>query len=193
MRTVKPEVRILGIDDAAFDFADETTELVGVVFRGGREMDGVLMDEITVDGFDVTETVLSMATESRHKDQIQVILLDGITFGGFNTVDMQSIAAESDMGVIAVSRNEPDTTSIENGLQHVSQPEKRLELIRRAGDAKQRTTDQSTIYFQHTGIDEDQAREVLDTVTDRSLIPEPVRAAHMIAGALKNGESKSRV
>ncbi len=193
MRSVKPEVRILGVDDAAFEFADETTELVGVVFRGGQEMEGVIMDEITVDGFEATQKILAMATESRHRDQIQVILLDGITFGGFNIVDMQSIAAESGTGVIAVSRNKPDTDSIKNGLQHVSQPGQRLELIQQAGDAKQKETGQGTVYFQHAGIDEEQTRDVLATATNRSLIPEPVRAAHMIAGALKNGESKSRV
>jgi endonuclease V-like protein UPF0215 family len=190
---VKPEVRLLGVDDAAFEFADDTTELIGVVFRGGRAMDGMVARDITVDGFDVTDSINDMVTNSRHRDQIQVVLLDGITFGGFNIADIHRIAAATDTGVIAVSRNEPDIDRMQNGLQHVADTAKRLDLVRKAGDAKTRTTEQGTVYFQHTGIDEEQAREVLAVATNRSMIPEPVRVAHIIAGALKNGESKGRV
>lgn len=193
MRTVKPEVRILGVDDAAFEFEDDTTELIGVVYRGGKELEGVIKRDITIDGFDVTETVLDMVLESRHRDQIQVVVLDGITFGGFNIVDIHRLAADGDVGVIAVSRNKPDIDRMRNGLQHVSDTDTRIQTIKDTGEAQEYETGQGTIYFQYAGMDEEQAREAIGISRNRSMIPEPVRVAHLIAGALKNGESKSRV
>lgn len=193
MRSVKPEVRILGVDDAAFTFDDETTALIGTMFRGGNEIEGVIRRDITVDGFDVTDTVLDMVTESRHRDQIQVVILDGITFAGFNIVDIHEIAETADVGVIAVSRNQPDLDRIRNGLEHVDRPKKRLEIIKNTGDAREHHSDNGVIYFQHSGISEEQTHEVLEVSRRRGLIPEPVRVSHMIAGALKNGESKGRV
>lgn len=193
MRTVKPEVRILGVDDAAFEFEDESTELIGTVFRGGAYLEGVLKKEITVDGFDVTERILEMVLDSRHRDQIQVVLLDGITFGGFNIVDMEQVVDEADVGVIAVSRSEPDIENMQTGLEHVNRAEERLALVERTGTAQEYEQADGTVYFQYAGISEEQAREVLDIACTRSLIPEPVRVAHMIASALKNGESHGRV
>lgn len=193
MRTVKPEVRILGVDDAAFDFEDERTELIGTMFRGGTYLEGVLKTDITVDGFDVTEKILEIVLDSRHKDQIQVAILDGITFGGFNIADINKIAADGDIAVLAVSRNKPDIANMENGLKHVEKAEKRREIIERTGTAEEHTAENGTIYFQYAGITAAQAHDVLNVATQRSLIPEPVRAAHLIAGALKNGESKNRV
>lgn len=193
MHTVKPEVRILGVDDAAFQFEDDTTELFGVVFRGGKEIEGVIKKDILVDGFDVTDKILEMVLNSRHKDQIQVVLLDGITFGGFNIVDIQRIADDGNVGVIAVSRNKPDIERMKNGLQHVSKMEKRLDTIRKTGTAEEHETGKGTVYFQYAGISNEKAHDVLNISRSRSMIPEPIRVAHLIAGALKNGESKGRV
>ncbi len=193
MRTVKPEVRILGVDDAAFAFDDETTDLIGTVFRGGKELEGVIRKDVTVDGFDVTDRILEMATESRHRDQIQVAVLDGITFAGFNIVDIHCIADQADIGVIAVSRNRPDIDRMRNGLEHVDRSEKRLELVKNTGEVNEHRNDTGVIYFQYAGLDEHQVHEILDISRRRGLVPEPVRVAHMIAGALKNGESKGRV
>lgn len=190
MRTVKDEARLLGVDDAPFAFEDETTTLVGTVFRGGSYIEGVLTDDITVDGFDVTETILAMVTESRHRDQVQAVLLDGITFGGFNVADLDRLATEGDVGVVAVSRNRPGTEGMEDGLANVDRANDRRDLIEQAGDAKEHATGEGTVYFQHAGVGEETARELLDLATVRGLIPEPIRVSHMIAAALEHGESR---
>ncbi len=189
MRTVKPEARLLGVDDAPFEFEDDTTELVGTVFRGGTYIEGVVMGEVTVDGLDAADTIVSMVRESRHEHQVQAALLDGITVAGFNVVDLEHVAAEAGIGVVAVSRNEPDAERIDSGLENVGRVEERKELIAAAGDAKTRETDAGTVYFQHAGVDEQTARDILDVATVRGQLPEPVRVSHMIAGAVATGES----
>src|SRR3972149_5437096 len=47
---MKPNVRILGIDDAPFRFGDAETEAVGVVVRAPSYLEGVMMTHVAGDG-----------------------------------------------------------------------------------------------------------------------------------------------
>ncbi|MGZ7135696.1 MAG: endonuclease dU, partial [Methanobacterium sp.] len=91
-RKIKPEIRILGIDDAPFPpHTQNKVMLVGTVFRGGIWLDGVLRTHITGDGEDSTRKIIQMVNKTRHKGQIGVIMLDGVTFGGFNLANIKEI------------------------------------------------------------------------------------------------------
>lgn len=190
---VKDEIRLLGVDDAPFTFDDDTTALIGAVYRGGQYLEGVLKRSVTVDGTDATATVIDMVLNGRHRDQIQYIILDGITFAGLNVVDIAAVTEQTGCGVIAVSRNEPDPERMAAAMDHVEDGEERLAVVEQTGDPHMFETAHGPIYFQYAGVSPDRAQDVLTTACMRSMIPEPVRAAHMIAGALKNGESKGRV
>jgi len=48
------------------------------------------------------------------------------------------------------------------------------------------------IYIQRKGITLKKAEEIIDLTCTRSLIPEPIRAAHLIAGGIATGESAER-
>jgi hypothetical protein len=47
------------------------------------------------------------------------------------------------------------------------------------------------LYYQFAGIDRSRAEQILDISTIRGNVPEPIRAAHLIAGGL-SGESHGR-
>jgi endonuclease V-like protein UPF0215 family len=49
------------------------------------------------------------------------------------------------------------------------------------------------VWIQRAGLDAADAREVIERFATHSSIPEPLRAAHIIAGALARGESRGRV
>ncbi|MFH7882614.1 MAG: DUF99 family protein, partial [Candidatus Aenigmatarchaeota archaeon] len=52
---IKSEIRVLGFDDSAFEKNSESlVPVIGVVFRGGKFLDGVLKTEVKVDGLDAT-------------------------------------------------------------------------------------------------------------------------------------------
>ncbi|MFB0501966.1 MAG: DUF99 family protein, partial [Candidatus Bathyarchaeia archaeon] len=86
-RSVKPEIRVLGIDDGIFvPHTKGVVDVVGVVYRGGYWLDGVMRTEVEVDGTDATEKIASMIMGSPHYDQIRVVVLNGVTFAGFNVV-----------------------------------------------------------------------------------------------------------
>lgn len=181
---MKPEVRVLGVDDAPFAFSDRTAELVGVVMRGGTTVEGVTMDAAAVDGLDVTDAVLRMLAALPGR-QAQAVVLDGITYAGFNIADIPRLAAEGDVAVVAASPNEPDRDRMGQGLDNVDRRDEREDLLDRAGEPLVHERPEGTIHFQFAGLDEAQARELLDVTCANGLVPEPVRVAHMVAGALK--------
>ena len=48
------------------------------------------------------------------------------------------------------------------------------------------------VYVQRVGLTLEQARATVDRLAVSGFIPEPLRAAHLIAGALATGESRGR-
>mgnify|MGYP006288197439 CR=1 FL=1 len=198
-REIKPEVRVIGIDDGTFDSTtDERTCLVGVVTRGGKAMDGILVDEVEIDGTDSTSTIVNMINESRHKEQLRVILTSGITFAGFNVLDVNKVFEETGLPVIVVVREEPDLDSVKKAIQNLPNWEKRWEKLNSAGGLVPVSIGgggerESKIFIQFKGIDEKDAKEVVRMTSTRSSIPEPLRLAHLIATGISRGESVGRV
>ena len=91
-RVIKPEIRILGVDDGRFvPHTKGEVIVVGVVFRGGCSLDGVMHTHVAIDGFDATEQLASMINSSPHCKQLRLIMLNGITLGGFNVVDIKKL------------------------------------------------------------------------------------------------------
>lgn len=197
--SIKSELRIIGFDDGSFDpDNEENTCLVGVVTRGGDGMDGVLVDEIKIDGMDSTETIVGMVNSSRHKEQIRVIMTYGVTFGGFNVLDIEEVQRRTDLPIIVVSRKKPDMESIRNALKNLPDWEERWNILNGTGNLISVKTDnphgqKSTLYIQVCGINEKSAKEIVNMSSTRSAIPEPIRLAHMISSGISRGESVGRV
>ena len=57
---MKPNARVLGIDDAPFVFGDAETEVVGVVVRAPSYVEGVMMTRVAVDGRDANARLAAM-------------------------------------------------------------------------------------------------------------------------------------
>ncbi|MEM2922512.1 MAG: DUF99 family protein, partial [Candidatus Bathyarchaeia archaeon] len=89
-RNVKSEIRILGVDDCAFQtFKGGRVNVIGVVFRGGICLDGVMGTDVAVDGRDSTEQIAKMVKSSSHYKQLRLIMLDSIMLAGFNVVNIR--------------------------------------------------------------------------------------------------------
>ncbi len=91
-RSIKKEIRILGIDDGRFEFRNRSSKLVeviGVVYRGEYWLDGVMRTEVEIDGMDATEKITTMIANSPHYNQLRVVDLNGITLAGFSVADIK--------------------------------------------------------------------------------------------------------
>lgn len=186
-RVIKPEIRVLGVDDGVFiPRIEGLVPVVGVVFRGGYWLDGVMHTKIAVDGFDATDKISSMITNSPHYKQLRVIMLNGITFAGFNIVDIKTLNAETSLPVIAVTREKPNLVEIREALKHLLKSEERWNAVLSAGEIFEAITrhEKERIYMQVAGISEDDAQKILRLTSTRSNIPEALRVAHLIASGI---------
>jgi endonuclease V-like protein UPF0215 family len=186
---IKPEIRVLGVDDGVFTpHVESIVPVVGVVFRGGYWLDGVMHTEILVDGFDATERISNMITSSPHYEQLRVIMLNGITFAGFNVVDIKALNAMTGLPVIAVTREKPDLPLIRKALEHLPRSEERWKAVLNAGEISEVSTrkEDEKIYLHAAGVSLVDAEKIVRLTSTRSNIPEALRVAHLIASGISH-------
>lgn len=184
----KKEIRIIGIDDAPFNkFKKGSVLVVGTIFRGGEWCDGILSTKVAVDGNNSTKKLIEMINKCKFKPQLRCIALDGIALGGFNIVDVKELNKKTKIPVMVVIRRYPDFKKIEETLKKLNKYHK-YRLIEKAG-AVNKIGD---IFVQLSGLNLEQARSILKITCTRSLIPEPIRVAHLIAAGVVAGESKGK-
>jgi uncharacterized protein len=189
---IKREIRILGIDDSPL--ISKKVMIVGAVFRGADWMDGVLRSEITKDGLDATDVIYRMIIRSKHYGQIRVVMLDGITYAGFNVVDIEKIYMETGIPVIVVMRSRPDFEKIKSALKYFLDGEERWSIIKTAGKIEEICNEKrkNSIYIQRAGISLESVNKIIRLTSIRSNIPEPLRVAHLIATGIVLGESRGK-
>jgi endonuclease V-like protein UPF0215 family len=186
-RTIKPEIRVLGVDDGIFTpHAKGFVPVVGVVFRGGYWLDGVIHTRIRVDGFDATAKIASMILNSSHRKQLRVIMLNGITFAGFNVADIKELNVKTGIPVMAVTREKPDLIEVREALKKLPRSEERWKTIQNAGEIIEvyARNKKEKVYMHTSGIPVDDAEKILRMTSTRSNIPEALRVAHLIASGL---------
>lgn len=183
---MKQFCRVMGIDDGFFKPGTKTkTLLVGVIYRLGHKVEGIVSSEITVDSFDSTKQIVSMLSKKKFSSQISFILLSGINFAGFNIVDIKKLFEKTCLPIIVVFRKKPRFEKIESALKKIPHFKKRWALIQRAG----KIVPFKKIFFQFCGCSEKEAKTILRKTLLHSNLPEPVRLAHLIASGITIGES----
>jgi uncharacterized protein len=184
-RTVKSEIRVLGVDDGKFTPHTEGSVLVvGVVFRGGCWLDGVIHTKILIDGFDATEQIASMITSSPHIKQLRLIMLNGITFAGFNVVNIKKLSFATNLPVIALTGDKPDLDAIHDALNHLPRTDERWKTILEAGEINEIISRGKRLYVVLAGISIADAQKIIELTATRSSFPEPLRVAHIIASGI---------
>jgi endonuclease V-like protein UPF0215 family len=169
----------------------EKVTIIGAFFRGGEQLDGILRNEIKKDGMDATDVLIRMINSSKFHTQIRAILLDGVTYAGFNPVDITRLFKETGVPVISFMRSCPDLEKIKQALTNLPEAEKRWEIIQRAGKIYKIKQD-NPVFIQLCGLDKDSAVKIIQMTSTHSNIPEPLRVAHLIATGVVLGESTGK-
>ncbi|MAG15475.1 hypothetical protein CMO88_00265 [Candidatus Woesearchaeota archaeon] len=186
---MKKEIRLLGIDDAPFDkFKDKKTLILGVFFRGGDSIDGVLSEVVEIDGTDSSDKIIRMVKKSKFYSQLRAIMLKGIAMGGFNLIDIEKVSKKTKIPVIVVMRRLPDQKRIARILTKLGK-KRRVNLMEKAGKINKA----GILYIQYSGTTLAKAKEIVKISCTRSNIPEPIRVAHLMASGVKLGQSRGKV
>ena len=148
--------------------------------------------KIKVDGMDATGKISTMIINSPHYDPLRVIVLDGVTFAGFNVVDIKKLSSTILLPVIAIVREKPDFEKIKRAFKPLPMYKKRWKIIENAGKMIKvyPGKTEGVVYMQIAGISEIDAKKIVRNTSTRSNIPEALRVAHLIASGLTKGKEK---
>ncbi len=191
LRVIKPEIRVLGVDDGKFvPRSGGHVIVVGVVFRGGYWFEGVMSTMITVDGFDATSQICSMITSSPHYRQLRAVFLNGVTFAGFNVVDIKELNEKTGLPVVAITTKRPDLSKFRLALKNLPRSDERWQAVLNAGDLSVVKAQRGSqkVYVEVVGITIEVAEEIIRLTSTRSNMPEALRVAHLIASGISHLE-----
>jgi uncharacterized protein len=181
-------LRAIGFDDAPFVRGRRgKVGLAGVVCAGTR-FEGLVWGAVRQDGWDATEAIVSLLLGGKFLPQLHLVLLDGLGFGGFNLVDLPALADALGRPCVAVMRRPPDLAAVEAALARLPRTRRRLSLVHAAGPVHRL----GGFCFQVAGGDPAEIAAALPRLTDRGAVPEALRLAHLVAAAIRTGESGRR-
>jgi len=181
-------LRAIGFDDAPFPRGAKGKVGVAGVVCAGTRFEGLVWGAVRKDGWNATDVLLGLLLGKKFLPQLHLVLLDGITLGGFNVVDLARLSLALRRPCLAVMRRPPDLAAVEAALRRLPRPGARLDLLRRAGPVHRARG----FVFQVKGADPDVAADALVRLTDRGMVPEPLRLAHLIGAAVRTGQSGRR-
>ncbi len=187
--TVNSFSNVIGFDDCPFHRSYKgDVRIVGAVYANVR-FDGVLSGHIRRDGSDAAKNIAKLVAESKFMEHAQLILLQGVTLGGFNVVDVHELSNSLQLPVLVVARYEPDMTAVKKALlENIHDGIQKWKLIEKLGPMEPACN----VFVQRVGLTLEQAEQTISKFAIHSHIPEPLRAAHIIAGGLATGQSRGR-
>jgi len=180
-------MRILAVDDGGFSVWPPSkrkgkTLLVGMITLGVK-IEKVLLARVSVDGLDVTAKIIDMVKNERAKPDS--VFLASISYAGFNLVDIMQLYDQVRIPIIVANKEKPREGAVEAALfHHFPDWQERLKIIERAGKPMKLPIDGKTLYGYIVGISEEEVRKVLEKLVVFGNLPEPLRIAHILAGAL---------
>lgn len=180
---------IIGIDDGPFAFDHVGhVPLVGAIFTG-LQFTGVVIGQVDKDGTDAAHNIIELVAGSKFLEHLQLVMLQGITLGGFNVVDVFQLYEQLGLPVLVVSRRAPDMATIRAALlTKISQGAQKWQIVERLGPMEPA----GQVFVQRVGLSAAEAVAVVERFAIHSHLPEPLRTAHLIAGAVAEGQSRGR-
>jgi hypothetical protein len=179
---------VVGFDDGSFERHHRgDVVVVGAVFSNAR-LEGMLAGRVRRDGSNAASRLAAMIAGSQFASQLRLILLQGVALAGFNVVDVAALRRSTGLPVLVVARRRPDYSAIRRALQRLPSAARKWALIERLGEMEPA----AGLYVQRAGIEHSDAERVIRRLALHSHLPEPLRVAHLAAGALARGRSRGR-
>jgi len=177
-------LRIVGVDDGLVSSGRQgRTVLVLVLLEGPRILE-LRLGEIEVDGVDAQRILISLLGTLSY----DIVMLSGVSFAGFNLVDLKLLARKVRKPVIAVVRERPDNRAVRNALRkQFGDWKERWKVVKDAGRlySCKPLADEPKLYFEVGGCSPASARRIIVSSSTVSRLPEPVRVAGLIAKGIR--------
>ena len=122
----------------------------------------MIWGQLAKDGMEATEVLGNMLVESKFADQLHLLLLDGITFGGCNVVDLEELAEVTRLPTVSVMRRHPDMDRFRYVVDSLPDAEERWRRVQAAGPIHER----GDFFFQVCGAEPNTIGKALNRLTD---------------------------
>ncbi len=177
----KRGLRALGIAESFFKQRSRAV-LAGVVMRADLQIDGFGFSEITLRGLDATQGVVEIYNRLSRRD-INLIMLNGCVISLFNLIDLDEVYEALATPVLCVTYEE--SAGLEKYLREFEDAEARLEIYRRLGARSEVPLHTGhRVFVRFRGMNEHEARQVLNLFTLQGSVPEPLKVARLLARAI---------
>ena len=162
--------------------------LVGVVFRNNY-IEGLVSSTVKSDGTDSTDKIIRMIRHSKFKDQIRVLLFNGIALAGLNIIDPEALEERLGSKVVLLNRRRQNPKELINALRVFSRlsgvkTEGRINIVKKSSSMRPVLVD--GFYFQSA-----LSEPFLKRFGKNAF--EALRVAHIMARGMATGESKGRL
>jgi endonuclease V-like protein UPF0215 family len=180
----KAHPRVVGVDDGAFRRGNKRAVVALVACSLPDRVEGVTTTDVAVDGTDATERVADAIRRSGHLEGLRAVMLDGITLGGFNVVDLARLSRSLRLPVVAVTRRRPDFAAIEAALRTYFPKDggRRRRLVRARPLFRVDVAD-GTLHVAVAGATRAEAAALVRRSIREGRWPEPLRLAALVARA----------
>ncbi|MCI4349270.1 MAG: DUF99 family protein [Thermoplasmata archaeon] len=184
----KEHLRVLGVDDGPFTRRHRYAPIAVVAMSLPGSIEAVLSGRVRVDGRDATERILELLRSSPYLEGSRAVLLDGISVGGFNLIDLDRLHRALGRPVVAVTRRPPDFPSIRAALARyfASDFRRRWRLVR-AHRPFALGSDGLPLWLTSVGAKRQEARVLVRRSIVVGYWPEPLRLARLVARSLRQG------
>lgn len=189
MSEARAFTNVIGFDDSPFARAHRgDVPIVGTVYAGER-LDGVLRGKVRRDGQNSTEQLTALVSGSKFREHTRCVLLQGIALAGFNVVDVHGLHEALGVPVLVVSRKKPRMGAVKRALlERVPGGARKWRLIEAAGPMQPC----AGVWVQRAGLSLAEAEATVQEHARYGSLPEPLRVAHLLAGAYAEGVSRGR-
>ena len=180
--TEKRGIRVLGIAES-FKKTSICSTLAGIVMRRDLIIDGMVFGNVTIEGNDSTQNILSMY-RSLKRDDINCIMLDGLIISMYNIIDAEELRENTNVPIIAITFK--DSEGIEGTIQHHFSNDYKLKLeqYRKLGQRDKILLKTGKLLFvRYWGTTSKEASTIINSFTIQGSIPEPIRIAKLAARA----------
>lgn len=186
----KSGYRVLGCAESHRGREGDTGVFSGVVMRADARVEAVEFSPVTVGGLDATDALVDLWSTTG--DDVQAVVVSGLAVAWYNVVDLGQLRRETGRPVVSVTYEDSEGLGSSLEREFAGEAlERRLELYRRQSDREPvELSTGETVYVRGEGLENADARELLDDLTTHGKKPEPVRVASLAAhGALDHLEA----
>ena len=177
-------LRIVGVDDGLVSSGRRGRTVLVLVLLTGPRITDLRLGEVEVDGHDARRILISLLGTLSY----DVVMLSGVSFAGFNLVNLKLLARKVRKPVIAVVRERPDNRAVRRALRkHFPDWRQRWGAVKDAGRlySCKPLADEPKLYFESRGCSPASARRIIVSSSSVSRLPEPVRVAGLIAKGIR--------